>query len=185
MSTIRTSRPCALAWPERPLGDVDGVALGALRVDGRADLLAERLQLLDRRRALRVAGGEGRRSCPRRSGAWRAWRVAVVLPEPCRPAIRITVGRLEAKARSRPEPPISSASSSLTTLTTIWPGIEALEHACAEARSLDAGDELLDDLEVDVGLEQREADLAHRLVDVVLAQLAARAQVRQRALQAV
>ncbi len=53
-----------------------------------------------------------------------SFAVAVVLPEPCRPAIRITVGPLPfgAKTRSRPEPPISSVSCSLTTLTTISPG---------------------------------------------------------------
>ena len=51
-----------------------------------------------------------------------SFAVAVVLPDPWSPAIRITVGPFEAKTSSRPEPPISSASCSLTTLTTIWPG---------------------------------------------------------------
>jgi hypothetical protein len=42
---------------------------------------------------------------------------------------------------------------------------------------------VLDDLEVDVGLEQREPDLAHRLVDVVLGQRAPLAHARERALE--
>ena len=44
---------------------------------------------------------------------------------------------------------------------------------------------MLDDLEVDVRLEQGEADLAHRRVDVGLAQLAARADVGEGRLEAV
>ena len=53
------------------------------------------------------------------------------------------------------------------------------------ARSRDAGHEVLDDLEVDVRLEQRQADLAHRGVDVGLADAAAAGQVGERRPQAV
>ena len=110
---------------------------------------------------------------------------AVVLPEPWRPAIRITVGPGLANARSRPLPPISSVSSSETIFTTCWPGLSDAEHVLPERPLLDRRGELLDDLEVDVGLEQREADLAHRLVDVVLGQLAARADVGEGGLKPV
>ena len=48
-----------------------------------------------------------------------------------------------------------------------------------------AGDEVLDDLEVDVGLEQREADLAHRLVDGVLVEPPGAAEVAEGALEPV
>ena len=44
--------------PERPLGDVNGVAVGRLRVDGGAGALADGGELLDGRGALQVAGGE-------------------------------------------------------------------------------------------------------------------------------
>ena len=53
-----------------------------------------------------------------------------------------------------------------------------------EGALLDVIDELAHDLEVDVGFEQRQADLAHGLVDVGLAQLAVAAQLAEDALQA-
>ena len=52
-------------------------------------------------------------------------------------------------------------------------GGEAVKHLGAHRPLLDAGDEVLHDREVDVRLEQRQPDLAHRLVDVVLGQPAA------------
>ena len=62
-------------------------------------------------------------------------------------------------------------------LDDLLAGVERAEDVGAEAALLDRRRELLDDLEVDVGLEQREADLAHGLVDVVLGQRAAGADV--------
>ena len=56
MSTISTSRPSALGLAERPLGDVDRVAAGALLVDGRARLAADLDELVDGGRAVDVAG---------------------------------------------------------------------------------------------------------------------------------
>ena len=163
-----------------------GSRVGALLVDVGAGPLADRHELLDRGRALGVAGGEGDLLALLARGSLASFAQAVVLPEPWRPAIRITVGPLEAKARSRPAPPISSASSSLTIFTTCWPGFEALQHARRpRQRSLTSAVKALDDLEVDVRLEQGEADLAHRRVDVGLGQLAARADVGERRLQAV
>jgi hypothetical protein len=53
----------------------------------------------------------------------------------------------------------------------------------AEGPLLDPARELLDDLEVDVGLEEREADLAHGPVDVVLGQGPALAHAGQGILQ--
>jgi len=47
---------------------------------------------------------------------------------------------------------------------------QAVEHVAAHGALAYTVDELLDDGEVDIGLEQREADLAHGLVDVVLGQ---------------
>ena len=63
--------------------------------------------------------------------------------------------------------------------------VEALQHLGAEAALLQRRGEGFDDLEVDVRLEQREPDLAHRRIDVGLAQLAARANVGERRLQPV
>ena len=52
--------------------------------------------------------------------------------------------------------------------------------SCADGLLADPRDEVLDDLEVDVGLEQREADLAHGGIDVGLADPAAAGQVAER-----
>jgi len=62
-------------------------------------------------------------------------------------------------------------------------GVQLAEHVGAQAALLDRRRERLDDLEVDVGLEQREADLAHRGADVVLGQRSARADVGERCLE--
>ena len=148
-------------------------------------LCSELLELLDGSGPLQVAGGEGDVLVLLRRAALPSFAQAVVLPEPCRPAIRITVGPLGAKTRSRPAPPISSVSSSLTALITVWPGLSASEISSPASRSLQRGGEVLDDLEVDVGLEQREAHLAQGLVDVVLGELAPRANIGEHALQAV
>jgi len=58
-----------------------------------------------------------------------------------------------------------------------------LEHLGGEAALLGASAELLHDFEVDVSLEQRQADLAHGGVDIFLGQAAFSAQAREYALQ--
>ena len=60
---------------------------------------------------------------------------------------------------------------------------ERLEHLGGEAALLGASAELLHDFEVDVSLEQRQADLAHGRVDIFLGQAAFSAQAREYALQ--
>ena len=59
-------------------------------------------------------------------------------------------------------------------------GRQAVEHLVPDRPLADARHEVLDDLEVDVGLEQREADLAHGGVDVGFADPAATGQVAER-----
>ena len=108
---------------------------------------------------------------------------AVVLPEPCRPQSRITVGGLAANVSFVPAAPSSSVSSSSTIFTTCWPGVRLDEHLLSDRALAHGGDERLDDAEVDVGLEQREADLAHGAIDVLGAERAARAQVAEGGLQ--
>src|SRR5262245_14280806 len=48
-------------------------------------------------------------------------------------------------------------------------GAQAPQHLLAERVLLDRLDEVADDADVDVGLEEREADVAQRLLDVSLA----------------
>ena len=61
-------------------------------------------------------------------------------------------------------------------------GREALGDVGAERALAHAGDEVLHHLEVDVGLEQGEPDLAHRARDRLLVQLPPLAEVAERAL---
>ena len=64
-------------------------------------------------------------------------------------------------------------------LDDLLAGREALQHLLAERTLAHALDEGADDLEVDVGLEQREADLAHRARDRLLVEAPALAQVAE------
>ena len=49
---------------------------------------------------------------------------------------------------------------------------EGVEHVLADGALAHGGDEVLGDLEVDVGFEQGAAHLAHRVIDVLLGQAA-------------
>src|SRR5215218_2874762 len=51
-------------------------------------------------------------------------------------------------------------------------GRERLEDILANGALPYGSDEILGDLEIDVGLEQRTADFAHRLIDILLSQMA-------------
>ena len=63
-----------------------------------------------------------------------------------------------------------TVSSSLVILTTCCPGLRLLSSSAPRALSLIPGDELTSDLEVYVGLDKRQPDLAEHLVDVLLGQ---------------
>lgn len=57
---------------------------------------------------------------------------------------------------------------------------EALEYVLSEAAFLDPIDEILDDLEIDVGLQQGETHFAQAFLDVVLVELALSAEFAER-----
>src|SRR5674476_1403745 len=61
---------------------------------------------------------------------------AVVLPEPCRPAIRMTVGAWPLKASLESPLPMSATSSSLTIFTTCCAGVRLSMTSAPSARSL-------------------------------------------------
>ena len=88
-------------------------------------------------------------------------------------------------ARPDSPSPISSVSSSWTIFTTCWPGVRLFSTVLAERPLAHAGDEVADDREVDVGFEQREADLAHRARDRLLVERSLLAEVAESALQLV
>ena len=58
--------------------------------------------------------------------------------------------------------------------------VQALGDLLAERALAHPGDEVVDDLEVDVGLDQREPDLAHRARDRLLVEAPALAQAAER-----
>ena len=64
-------------------------------------------------------------------------------------------------------------------------GREALQHLLAERALAHVSDEVADDLEVDIGLEQREPDLAHGARDLLFVELPALAEVAKGVLEPV
>src|ERR1700694_1332057 len=64
-----------------------------------------------------------------------SFAAVVVLPEPCNPTSRMTVGPTEAKSRPVCVAPSSVAISSCTSFTTCWPGVTALSCSPPIARS--------------------------------------------------
>ena len=112
----------------------------------------------------------------------------VVLPAPWRPSIRMTRGRLVDGCRPPSALPKSATISSRTILTTCCDGdrlAEGVARRDGVHRAIaDPVDEGLDDLEVDVGFEQREADLAERRLDVLRRQLRLAAKRLEHVLQA-
>src|SRR5690606_3890713 len=73
---------------------------------------------------------------------WRSFRcfaslpTVVVLPAPCRPAIRITAGGCTLRSRPLACEPITAVSSSRTTLIRAWPGVSDLSTSWPTARTL-------------------------------------------------
>ncbi len=173
-----------LGLREGPLGDVYRIALGALLVDVGAGAPADGDELVDGRGPVDVAG----RECDALAGLA---EVAGELGAGGRLARSLQPGHQDHGRAARGEGEIATRAAHqrgqllVDDLDHLLAGIEAAEHVGAEAALLDRGRELLDDLEVDVGLEQREADLAHRGIDVGLGQLSARADVGERRLEPV
>ena len=109
--------------------------------------------------------------------------LVVVLPEPCRPAIRMTVGGCEANLKRAVSLPSSAISSSRTILITCSDGDSAVSTSVPIAFARMCSIRSLDHIEVDVGLEQRHADLAQSLGDILLGQRALAAKILECALQ--
>ncbi len=171
MTVSRTSRRAA-SRPRRPISGT-GVPAGAAKT-GMSRLAPSVLSWST------AAGryGSAATSMGRRPSftTWRASLAAdVVLPEPCRPTRATTAGLPDRwKVRSPAE---SSAGQLLVDdLHDLLAGVERLQDLGPDGALADPGRELLDDLEVDVGLEQRQPDLAHGGIDVGLGDAAATGQ---------
>src|SRR4030095_2348127 len=68
-------------------------------------------------------------------------------------------------------------------LDDLLAGLDALDHFDAEGFFAHAVDELLDDLEIDVGVQQRQANVAQAVGDVAFRNLPQPAQVAEDVLQ--
>ena len=89
----------------------------------------------------------------------------VVFPDPWRPSRRMTRGM---RLRRRQPPAVSPKSASIssrTMRTTCCGRRQALQNLLIDRAIAYPVDEGLDDLEIDVGLEQRHPDLAERRLD--------------------
>ena len=156
--------------------------LGA--VDGQLELPAELLELVDRRGALQVGGDE-------------AGLLLLVLAQVERELCRRSrlAGALEAAEEDdgrRPaerEPRVGRAHQLgqllVHDLDDLLARLEALQHLLPERPFPHGRHELLDHLEVDVRLEQREADLARRACDRLLVESRAPSEVAEGVLEAV
>ena len=142
-------------------GDRDRVMAVAACVDRNLDLAAELLELVDRGRALQVAGDEERPVlflAKEERQLCRRGRLARALQPGEQDHRRGAAGECE---------PGGAGAHQLCQLLVhdlhdLLPGREALQHVLPERPLAHLSDELPDDVEVDVGLEQGEADLAHR-----------------------
>ena len=180
---MTVSRPCSARALDPLARGRDRV--GALLAEDRdLELAAELLELVDRGRALEVGGDEAGLAAllaqqQRELGGGRRLARALEAGEQDRPS-----AAAPAKASRESPEPISVGQLLVDDLHDLLAGREALQHLRAERALAHARDEVLDDLEVDVGLEQREADLAHRARDRLLVQASLLAQVAERALKA-
>jgi hypothetical protein len=163
-------------------GDRDGIAARAAVEDRHVDLAPERLELLDGRRALQVAGHErGLHALldEQVRELARGGRLARALQAAEQDHGR-RLGRERELGAGRAE---QLRELLVDDLHDLLAGRQAPEHLLADRALAHCADERLDDAEVDVGLEQGEADLAHRAIDVLLAERAARAEVAEGGLQ--
>ena len=162
------------AWPARP--PTPPTSTGSASCPARRPAPGATCRASGAARRRRGAGGRtatsaGLRFCLASS------RASLPRPSSCpSPGGRPSGSPSAAGSRTRasmPAVPISDGQLLVDDLDDLLAGRQALASPPRpSARSFTAATNSLDDAEVDVGLEQREADLAHRLVDVVLAQAA-------------
>ena len=158
--------------------------VGAIgRVDGNLDLLAELLELVDRRGSLEVACDEAGplavlpQEQRELGGGGRLARALQAREE--------DDGRRPAERESRVARAHERGQLLVDDLHDLLAGSQALQDVLAERALLDRVGEVTRDLEVDVRLEERETDLAHRLGDGLLVEAAAATEAAERRLELV
>ncbi len=158
-------------------GDVDDRRPAGRPMDRDVERLAEGLELIRRRRAVGIRGDEERSAALAHEVAGelgRRRRLARALEADHRHDRRIAgqVKRPVAGSEERDQLVVHD-------LHDLLAGGQALEDVGADGAFADPADEVLDHLEVDVGLEEAQPDLAHGGVDVGLADAASTGQVRE------
>ena len=109
--------------------------------------------------------------------------LVVVLPEPCKPAIRITVGGCEANLKRAVSLAQQLNQLVAHNLDHLLAGRERRHHLGAHSFGANMLDQVPHHVEVDVGFQQRHANLAQRLRNVLFGQRALAAKVLERPLQ--
>src|SRR6266540_1316639 len=155
-----------------------------LAVNGNLNLPAELLELVDRGGSLKVGGDEPRLPSllaqeQRKLGRSRC------LPGPLQTREQDYGRRATRERKLRAACTHQRRELLVDGLHHLLARRQALQHLLAERALAHLRHELLHDLEVDVGLEQREPDLAHRAGDGLLVELAAPAEIAERALEPV
>ena len=168
----------ALGRLDAAADDVDDRGPDGRAVDRDVEALAERLELVGGGRSVRVGGDEQRPATllddvSRELGG--RGRLARALQADHRDD-RGVARQVEGAVAGRQE----RDQLVVDDLDDLLAGRQALEDLVADGPLADAGDEVLDDLEVDVGLEQREPHVAHGGIDVGLADPAPAGQAAER-----
>ena len=114
---------------------------------------------------------------------WASLPEVVVLPEPCRPAMRMTDGRLRGRLEAGGVFAEDVDELVVDDLDDLLGGRQRCCHLGAEGAGADVVDEGVDDGEVDVGLEEGEADLADGVGDVLFGDGALAAEILEGALE--
>ena len=166
VSRMTTSRPVRFASAMPPRAMSTTAVPGRRAVDRDVQGRAEGLELVHGGGSIRVRGDEQRlpalaHDVPGELGGRRG-----------------LAGALESHERDdrgrpvQPEGPVAGAQDRgqlvMDDLDDELAGVDAFQHVLADGPFLDPADEVLDDLVVDVGFQEREADLAHGGIDVGL-----------------
>ena len=145
-------------------GDGQDVRSGRGAIDGDVERFAERLELVGRGRPIRVGGHEQRSAS-----------LFVEMPSELRGGGGLTRALQtdehdNRRVSGQPEGSIAGRKQRdqllVDDLHDLLAGRQALEDLGPHGSFTDPGDEVLDDLEVDVGLEQSQPHLSHGRIDV-------------------
>ena len=174
------SRPSALGRFDPVPRDGDGI-VGA-RVDGDVDLRTELLELVDGRGTLQIGRDEAgltallaqqERELGRGGG----------LARPLQAREQDHGRRPGREGEARVAGAHQRGELVVDDLHDLLAGRDALQHLLAERLLAHARDEVLDDVEVDVGLQQGQADLPHRARNRLFVEPPALAQIAESALE--